>query len=364
MIAAGLAAGGGWLPPPRWRRLLPSYGLPVAESRSGRLRATAAGAPELGGRVAVKAIGPGLLHKSEVGAVRLGLTAPAPSAPRARCVVADGGRVAPRLPRAAHGACGPRADRRRGRRSALRPAGRRRRRRHDRGADRRRAGPARPCRTARGGRDAARATHVPAPRRVPRRAPRDIGAVEDIVDRVAALAAAHPEIAELDCNPVVAGPDGAVIVDARVRLEPAPALPPLGAAEPLRSHRSAASRGEAALLLLKQGGTQSSGSALLQHRIPDALRDLDEVVAGACEPPVELALRGDLAQVVDVDERRHRRPVDVLEPALALDGLVGGFGRAGVAVAARAREGLGELPRARPRARRPSRRSPRPARCA
>ena len=53
--------------------------------------------------------------------------------------------------------------------------------------------------------------------------------MEDIIQRVAALAAAHPEIAELDCNPVVAGPDGAVIVDARVRLAPAPPRPPAGA---------------------------------------------------------------------------------------------------------------------------------------
>ena len=33
---------------------------------------------------------------------------------------------------------------------------------------------------------------------------------------------AHHEIAELDLNPVVAGPDGAVVVDARLRLAAAP----------------------------------------------------------------------------------------------------------------------------------------------
>jgi acyl-CoA synthetase (NDP forming) len=59
----------------------------------------------------------------------------------------------------------------------------------------------------------------------------DVAAVEDLVVRVGALAAAHPEIAELDCNPVVAGPQGAVIVDARVRLQPAPDLPPPGAVD-------------------------------------------------------------------------------------------------------------------------------------
>ena len=41
--------------------------------------------------------------------------------------------------------------------------------------------------------------------------------------RMAALAAAHPAIAELDCNPVIAGPQGALVVDARVRIAPTPA---------------------------------------------------------------------------------------------------------------------------------------------
>ena len=50
--------------------------------------------------------------------------------------------------------------------------------------------------------------------------PADVAAVEDVVVRVAALAAAHPEIAELDCNPLIAGPHGAVVVDARVRVAP------------------------------------------------------------------------------------------------------------------------------------------------
>jgi hypothetical protein len=29
---------------------------------------------------------------------------------------------------------------------------------------------------------------------------------------------AHPEIVELDCNPLIAGPAGALVVDARVRV--------------------------------------------------------------------------------------------------------------------------------------------------
>src|SRR5579862_6513407 len=62
--------------------------------------------------------------------------------------------------------------------------------------------------------------------------PCDLGAIEDVLLRVSAMVEAHPEIAELDCNPLIARPDGALIVDARVRLEavePAPPLPSLRA---------------------------------------------------------------------------------------------------------------------------------------
>jgi hypothetical protein len=49
----------------------------------------------------------------------------------------------------------------------------------------------------------------------------DLTAIEDVLLRVSAMVEAHPEIVELDCNPLIAGPDGAVIVDARVRVETA-----------------------------------------------------------------------------------------------------------------------------------------------
>jgi len=49
----------------------------------------------------------------------------------------------------------------------------------------------------------------------------DLAAIEDVLLRVSAMVEAHPEIVELDCNPLIAGPDGAVIVDARVRVETA-----------------------------------------------------------------------------------------------------------------------------------------------
>jgi len=51
-------------------------------------------------------------------------------------------------------------------------------------------------------------------------APVDLEALAQLVLRVGALADAHREIVELDLNPVIATPDGALAVDARVRVAP------------------------------------------------------------------------------------------------------------------------------------------------
>ncbi len=59
--------------------------------------------------------------------------------------------------------------------------------------------------------------------------PCDVGALEDVLLRVSALAEDHPLIAELDCNPVIVSASGAVVVDARVRVAAAPPHRPLGA---------------------------------------------------------------------------------------------------------------------------------------
>ena len=57
-------------------------------------------------------------------------------------------------------------------------------------------------------------------------APKDVHALEDIVLRVSALAAEHPAIVEMDCNPVIVLERGAAVVDARVRVrEPRPEPP-------------------------------------------------------------------------------------------------------------------------------------------
>jgi acyl-CoA synthetase (NDP forming) len=48
--------------------------------------------------------------------------------------------------------------------------------------------------------------------------PADLSALEAMLLRLSALAEAHPEVAELDLNPVFAYPQGAVAVDARIVL--------------------------------------------------------------------------------------------------------------------------------------------------
>jgi acyl-CoA synthetase (NDP forming)/GNAT superfamily N-acetyltransferase len=50
--------------------------------------------------------------------------------------------------------------------------------------------------------------------------PVDTAAVEDLVLRLGRLAEELPEVAELDLNPVIAGPQGVVAVDAKLRLTP------------------------------------------------------------------------------------------------------------------------------------------------
>jgi acyl-CoA synthetase (NDP forming) len=46
----------------------------------------------------------------------------------------------------------------------------------------------------------------------------DVGALRDILLRLSRLAEELPEVAELDLNPVIARPDGAIAVDARIRV--------------------------------------------------------------------------------------------------------------------------------------------------
>jgi acetate---CoA ligase (ADP-forming) len=75
VITRALAGGGGWLGPREAGQLLTAFKIPVAAMRVARDETAAvAAAKELGFPVAVKAAGPTILHKTEVGGVRLNLT--------------------------------------------------------------------------------------------------------------------------------------------------------------------------------------------------------------------------------------------------------------------------------------------------
>ncbi|MGY4967860.1 acetate--CoA ligase family protein [Streptomyces nigrescens] len=50
--------------------------------------------------------------------------------------------------------------------------------------------------------------------------PADVGGLEDLLARLSRMADDLPELAEAECNPVIARPDGITVVDARVRLLP------------------------------------------------------------------------------------------------------------------------------------------------
>jgi hypothetical protein len=51
-------------------------------------------------------------------------------------------------------------------------------------------------------------------------------ALAELVARIARLADEVDEIAELDCNPVIASPQGVVVVDVKARVVPRAGPPP------------------------------------------------------------------------------------------------------------------------------------------
>ncbi|MGH2941630.1 MAG: GNAT family N-acetyltransferase [Solirubrobacteraceae bacterium] len=223
VIAEALGDGAGWLHPDVAARLLRAYGLPLASFAVAATASDAARcASALGGPVALKAIVPGLLHRSEAGAVRLKLDGAAQvfrAAGEIEVALAaagsrvDGFVVQQMAPEGVEMLVGVVGDERFGP-IVARAAG---------GTAVELLGDVQVRLAPVAGVEAA--AMLRGLRTFPlldgyRGAPRaDVRALEDIVVRAAALAAAHPEIAELDLNPVVASPSGALIVDARVRVE-------------------------------------------------------------------------------------------------------------------------------------------------
>jgi acetyl coenzyme A synthetase (ADP forming)-like protein len=219
LLARALDRGEGWLHPEEMKRLLACYGIRTVDERTAADPDEAARvAAELGGPVALKMTGP--LHKTEVGAVRLGL-APDQVADEARAMIdrvdgaaagTTGFSVQPMIHDAAELLVGSVAD----------PL----------------FGPVVAC--GAGGTTVELVNDVqvgiaPLSEEDARTMVRslttfplldgfrgatkkDVDALVDVVVRIASMAEHHPAIVEMDCNPVMVMTHGAVVVDARARI--------------------------------------------------------------------------------------------------------------------------------------------------
>ena len=230
VIAEALADESRWLSPEQVARLLDCFGVPMAEARFVRSVAEAgAAAAELGGTLALKAVAPSLLHKTDAGGVALSLHG-AEAVERAADEMAgavgglghhlDGFVVQRMAPDGVELLVGVVSDPLFGPVLACGSGGVQTEVIADVAV---RLTPV----TARDARELLRSLKTYRLLEGYRGQPRaDVDALEDIVLRVSALVDAHPEIVELDCNPVIAAPGGAVVVDARIRVaQPAPTRP-------------------------------------------------------------------------------------------------------------------------------------------
>jgi acyl-CoA synthetase (NDP forming)/GNAT superfamily N-acetyltransferase len=211
--------GGGWLSAGEADDLLRCYGIPMVEFRRvGNADAAVGAAARLGGHVVIKADVPGLLHKTDAGAVELDLHgADEVRAAMSRLQARFAGRMSGVLvepmitggvetivgvvqepvfgPVVVFGLGGVATDVLGDHAARLAPLT---------------------------GADADDLIHsiraAPALLGQPGRPAADIGAVRDTLLRVSRLADDLPQVAELDLNPVIARPDGVIAVDARIRV--------------------------------------------------------------------------------------------------------------------------------------------------
>jgi acyl-CoA synthetase (NDP forming)/GNAT superfamily N-acetyltransferase len=220
-IAAALADGAGWQPVAVTHALLACYDIPLLETRlATSMESAAEMAGELGFPVVMKATRPGLIHKSELGAVRLGLSneSAVPEAYQESARSLDEAEPQVALQRmvqtgvelvvgVAHdslfgslimvGLGGVQTDLLGDRRFRSVPL-----------TDRDAAAMWRELRAA------------PLLTGYRGMAAMDTDALEQLLLRVARLAEDFPEVSELDLNPVVAVPAGVAALDAKLKLEP------------------------------------------------------------------------------------------------------------------------------------------------
>jgi acyl-CoA synthetase (NDP forming) len=230
LLAEALGAGGGWLGFEETTRLLRAYGVPAPRAHvAGSAHAAGRWAATAGDDVALKAIVPGLLHKRDAGAIRLGLRGAGTVARAARdlrsALEADGNAVEgfvvqAMVPRGVEMLVGVVSDPQLGPVVACGAGGIAVELLGDVQV---RLAPVAPIEAT----DMIRALRTFRLLDGFRGAPRvDIPALEDIVVRIGWLAANHPEIAELDLNPVIVTRTGAIAVDTRVRVERPARRPP------------------------------------------------------------------------------------------------------------------------------------------
>jgi acyl-CoA synthetase (NDP forming) len=212
---------GGWLSPAESMGLLAAYGLPLAEwRRVGSADEAMRAAAELGDRVVLKAQVPGVVHKSYVGAVVLGLQGE-DGVRRAYQAMAkrfagrlDGVLVQRMAPEGVEVLCGITQEPVFGPLVVFGLGGVATDVLGDTGA---RLTPLTDLDADELIRSIRSAPLLLGHRGRP---PVDIAGLQDALLRLSRLAEDHPDIAELDLNPIIARPDGVVAVDARVRVIP------------------------------------------------------------------------------------------------------------------------------------------------
>jgi acyl-CoA synthetase (NDP forming) len=233
VIAAALAGDPGWMAPEAVSDLLSCYRIPVVDTRfAGSPREAGREASRLGSPVALKAIVPGLLHKSDEGAVALGLKG-ARAVERAATEMAarfersgrvvTGYQVQPIVAAGVEMLVGVVQDQHFGPVLACGAGGTATELLKDVAVN---ITPITQGEANRMVRSLKTFPRLDGYRGAPKA---DVGALEDVLLRVSALVEAHPEIGEMDLNPLIVHGVGSVVVDARIRLVRAAGRPALGA---------------------------------------------------------------------------------------------------------------------------------------
>jgi acetyl coenzyme A synthetase (ADP forming)-like protein len=217
--------GGGWLSPSQVEHVLSCYGIPVAHLHEVSTPEEAGqAAAEVHGRVALKAAGKDIVHKTEMGAVRVGLLGAAEVRREAEAMAErvashgatlEGFVVQPMVEEGVEMLVGVVKDRVFGPVVACGAGGTAVELVRDVAV---RVTPLTDADAAEMVRSLATFPLLEGYRGAPKA---DVGALEELLLRVGALVEDHPEIAEMDCNPVMVQRRGATVIDARMRVEPA-----------------------------------------------------------------------------------------------------------------------------------------------